>query len=51
MRALDGGNETELRLDDAGMRGVAAELRRDGLVQLDEILNGEVADPDGTVSR
>jgi hypothetical protein len=43
LRALNGADETELRLDDARLRGVPAELRGDGLVQVDQILNGQVA--------
>jgi hypothetical protein len=51
LRALDGGDEAELRLDDAGVGGRAAELRGDGLVELDEILDRQVSDPAGAVSR
>jgi len=46
---LDGVDQTELRFDDAGMRLVAAELRADGAMEVDEVLDGEVAD--SAVSR
>ncbi|HWW61083.1 MAG TPA: hypothetical protein VN181_06940 [Thermoanaerobaculia bacterium] len=42
LRALDGVEETELRVDDAGVRLIAAELEADGFVQVDEILNREI---------
>ena len=46
LRALHGVEETELRLDDAGMRLVAAELGGDGAMQIDEVLNREIPDAD-----
>ncbi len=46
---LDGADETELRFDDAGLRGVAAEFDGDSFVKVDQILDGEVAD--AAVSR
>ena len=42
LRALDGVEQTKLRFDDAGLRLVAAVLRTDRLVQLDEIGDGEI---------
>src|SRR5438309_11516112 len=49
LRALHGVDQTELRLDDAGMRGGAAELRADRAMQLNQILDGEISD--AAVSR
>lgn len=50
LRTLDGVDQAELRLHHAGMGGGAAELRADGAVQLDQILNGQIADA-AAVSR
>lgn len=44
LRALNSIEKTELRLDDARLRLIAAELRADCAMQIDEILNGEVTD-------
>lgn len=49
LRPLDGVEETELRLDDTGMRLRSAELGADGAMQVDEVLNREVAN--ASVSR
>lgn len=49
LRALDGVEQTELRLDDARMRGVSAEFGADGFVQLDDVLDRKVAN--AAVSR
>jgi hypothetical protein len=49
LRALHGADETELRLDHAGMRLIAAELRGDGAMQLDDVLDAEIAN--AAVSR
>jgi len=43
LRTLDGVDETELRFDDAGMRLRSAELGTHRAMEIDEILNGEVA--------
>lgn len=43
LRALHGVDQPELRLDDTGLRLISAELGADGLVQVDEILNGQIA--------
>ena len=43
LRTLHGIDEPELRLDDAGLRLIAAELQADGAVQLDEIGDAEVS--------
>ena len=43
LRTLDGVEEPELRVDDTRVRGVSAEFGADGLVELDDVLNGEVA--------
>ena len=43
LRTLNGVDETELRLDDAGMCGRSTEFRADRAVNLDQILDGEVA--------
>jgi hypothetical protein len=40
---LHGVEQAELRLDDAGMRLIAAELDADGAVDLNKIGNAEVA--------
>src|ERR1043165_6147474 len=44
LRPLHGVDEAELRVDDAGMRLRAAELRGDGAVQLDDVPHRQVAD-------
>ena len=49
LRPLHGVHEAELRVDHAGVRLRAAELRGDGAVQLDDVLHRQVAD--ATVSR
>ena len=43
LRTLDGIEQTELRLDHAWVRLVSAEFGRDCLVQVDHVLNAEVA--------
>jgi len=43
LRPLDSVDQTELRIDNAGMRRCAAELEADSPVNLDEILNRQVA--------
>ena len=43
LRTLDGVEQSELRIDDAGMRLIAAELHADGAMQFDQILNAEVS--------
>ena len=50
LRALDGVEQPELRVDHAGIRLVAAELDADRAVQFDQILNAEVSRA-GTLSR
>jgi len=49
LRALNSIEKPELRLDDAWLRLIAAELRADCAMQIDEILNGEIAN--AAVSR
>jgi hypothetical protein len=43
LRTLDGVDETELRFDDARMRLRSAKLGTDGAMEIDEILNRQVA--------
>ena len=43
MRALDGVEKAELRFDDARLRLRSAELRAHRAVQVDEILNRQIA--------
>lgn len=44
LRPVHGGDEAELGIDHAGMRLIAAQLRRHRPVQLDDVLNRKVAD-------
>ena len=44
LRTLNGVEKSELRFDDAGLRLVAAELRADRAMEIDEVLNGQIAD-------
>ena len=42
--ALNCVEKSELGFDDAGLRLISAELRADGAMEIDEILNGQIAD-------
>ena len=44
LRTLHGIEQSELRLDDTGLRLRASEFRADRAMQFDEILNGEITD-------
>ena len=43
LRTLNGVEKSELRFDDARLRLIAAELRADCAMQIDEILNRQIA--------
>ena len=50
LRTLHRVEQSELRFDDARLRLIAAELRADGAMKLDEVLDGEIANAALSVS-